>query len=79
VSVTVVAQLSSEVPEGLNELPCILVFAFITRVEFVYDAFPLHYKLWEKRGITEKRVIMYISVCGRSKKTFCLFFFQTVF
>jgi hypothetical protein len=52
VSVLVVAQPSS------------LVFAFITRVKFVYEAFRLRYKLWEKRGITEQREIIYIYVCG---------------
>jgi hypothetical protein len=30
---------------GTYELPCISVFAFITRVEFVHEAFRLHYKL----------------------------------
>jgi hypothetical protein len=68
VSVLVVVQPSSE------------VFAFITRVEFVYEAFRLHYRLWEKRGITEQREIIYIYVCGRSKSIlFFFFFFQMVF
>jgi hypothetical protein len=52
VSVLAVAQPSSE------------VFAFINHVEFVYEAFRLHYKLWEKRGITEQREVIYIYVCG---------------
>jgi hypothetical protein len=34
--------------EGTYKLHCISVFAFITRVEFVYEAFRLYYKLWEK-------------------------------
>jgi hypothetical protein len=62
-SVLVVAQPSSEVPE---ELPCISVFVLITRLEFVYEAFRSHYKLWENRGTTEQRVTIYMYVCGRS-------------
>jgi hypothetical protein len=41
---------------GTYELPCISVFAFITRVEIVYEVFGLHYKLWENRDITERYV-----------------------
>jgi hypothetical protein len=51
---------------GTYELPCISVFVFITGVEFVYEAFRLHYKLWEKRGITGHGSYLYICVCGGS-------------
>jgi hypothetical protein len=51
---------------GTYELPCISVFTFITCMEFVYEAFRLRYKLWEKRGITGQRVVIYICVCGWS-------------
>jgi hypothetical protein len=37
---------------GTYELPCISVFAFITRVECAYEAFQFQYKLWEAHGIT---------------------------
>jgi hypothetical protein len=60
---------------GTYELPCISVFAFITRVEFVYEAFRLHYKLREKRGITGQRVVIYIYVCGRSWEHPAYYFF----
>jgi hypothetical protein len=53
---------------GTYELPCISVFAFITQVEFAYEAFRYQYKLWEKHGITGQRVITYIYVCERRLK-----------
>jgi hypothetical protein len=64
---------------GTYELPCISVFAFITRVEFAYEAFGFHYKLWERHGITGQRVITYIYVRGRSYASCFFFFFKRSF
>jgi hypothetical protein len=47
------------------KITCISVFAFITCVEFVYEAFQLHYKLWEKHGITGQGSFLYICVWAK--------------
>jgi hypothetical protein len=59
---------------GLTKLPCISVFAFITGVEFVCEAFRLYYKLREKHG---RGNCLYLCVWAKLRAS-CLIF-PTVF
>jgi hypothetical protein len=66
----------------LNYLPTSLYvsihqhFAFITRVEFAYEASRFHCKLWEKHDITVEPVITNIYLCGRSFASCLSFHFE---
>jgi hypothetical protein len=43
-----------------------LHFAFITRVEFAFEASRYHCKLWVKHHITRGQAVTYIYLCSRS-------------
>jgi hypothetical protein len=56
-----------------------LHFAFITWVEFAYEASWFYYKLWEKLDITREPVITYIYCVVKVMRPVYIFFFKRSF